>query len=682
MTTALTAQVRLPADEQDARAIVAEVKKKYRESCEWRWMLTGEWMLDQAFFRGQQWVVCDWRSGDAKLRETKNLNFERRHTENLVTPYTMSVIQLLNSARPKMEFVPKPTVEVEDTQAALISQMALDYIDDVISWRTVVKEMNQWRAVLGTGFIRFWIDPEAGETLRLPQLNTQTGKTEVVEIQEGEVRAREFSPWNVHVFPTNAATPRDVVRTQFVTDMPVEDARKKWPKFAEKIQPIYQVSAYDANKQRVEALNSPLSASAGYAARQGMVQVIEDVSVPVDAATPGRRLVVVNDLLVENEENEIAKLFEVEAPNYLKMGWVCFRFIPAPGCMWSRGAVNDMRSPQIRLNDLVTDMTRHRKAHLRAKVFIPDDAGINKITNSTTEVNYYRARPGVPAITVVQPISLGSAPFAERQSIREGMGETSMRPEVARGLSMRNVRSAEQASLMLDQANQPFGVISEDTELGYAECARLKLALAARYYSDMKITRIVGQTKAYAAGVIRKENLYTDVSVVPGSGMPKNAALWNQMMAQMLPLITASGGAEAQRLASAIVSQIDLGGTKVEMPEQADIDRQDSEIAEMAARGMLIEPETYDNHIVHAERIDSWLKRHPAAPMLTKKILEMHQVRHFMMQARSVMPPMGAMMGNVRPPDSKTTGDRLQGAAGNDQKQVEQRRREEAQVTA
>jgi hypothetical protein len=648
-------------DASEADKIVSMVHQKHQESCLYKLLLTGEWMLNQAFLQNQQWVV--WDRSKQELRDAKNPRGEIRHTENLITPYTMSVVQLLNSGKPLMSLVPTRNIAMENAWAAEVSQACLDYVDNVIAFEKKTKEMNLWRATLGTSFIRMWIDPEAGEKLSLPVRNPETGADDKVEVQEGELRAEVFSPWDVHIFPTNAPTPDDVVAVQFVTAMPVEEAKEKWPDFAEQISASDDLTPYEYNKRRVEWLNSPMNGMSGYGANQGLARVIEHIEAPTKANPRGRKLVVVNRLLVQNEPNEFADMFEKEVPNYLKMGWVCFRFIEVPGRVWGRGAIEDMRSPQIRLNELVTDVRKHRRAHLKTRIFVPDGSGVDKITNATDGVYHYTPRPGVPPITVVPAQQLGDAPYKEIAEIKAGMSETSMRPEVARGLNAPQVRSAEQAQLLLDQANQPFGLIARDTELGYADLTRLKMGCVNRWYSDLKITRIVGETKGYAVGIVRNENLYTDVAVVAGSALPKNMAAWNQMLSQMVPLLTAGGGPEAIRMVNAIIEQIDLGGVKFEKPNQADVDRQDTELAMMSA-GRWVEPEIYDDHISHSDRCDVWLKKHPTANPVVKKMVEMHQMQHHVMMARAAMPPMQAMLGvpQMASQGTKTTGDRLHAA--------------------
>lgn len=662
--TSTERQVRL-SDASGAAVLAQAVLDKHRESSLYKLALSGEWLLNQAFLQNKQWVVFD--RNTQQVRDAKNPNNEQRHTENLVTPYTMSVVQLLNSGRPNMSLVPARSIEVEDEQAADVSQTVLEYVDKVTDWDRLTTEMNWWRATLGTAFMRFWLDGEAGQKVTLPVTNPETGGQDQVEIQEGEMRAESFSPWDVHLFPTTAASPRHVVATQFVSVMPVEDAQEKWPEYKDKIVADGELNPYDFNKKRVEQLTSPLALSSNYPASQGLVRVIEHIEAPTKKMPQGRKLVVVGRLLVENTVNPFADMFEKEAPAYLKMGWVCFRFIPVPGRVWGRGAPEDMRSMQIRLNELVTDIRRHRKANLRARIFVPDGSGVDKITNAMDGVYKYTPRPGMPPITVQQPISLGQAPYLEINEIKAGMGETSMRPEVSRGINAAQVRSAEQYNALLDQANQPFGIIAHDTELGYADCARLKMAGAKTWYSNLKLMRIVGEQKGFAVPVIRRENLYTDVTVVPGSALPRNAAAWNQMLTQMIPLLSAGGGPNAMRNINAIIEQLDLGGSKFEKPEQADIDRQDTELQQLTM-GQWVQPQPWDNHIVHVDRCDRYLKKRPNIGPLAQKMIEMHQMQHHLFMARAAMPPMPAMMGTPERVGTETTGDRLQQAAATDQK--------------
>jgi hypothetical protein len=149
------------------------------------------------------------------------------------------------------------------------------------------------------------------------------------------------------------------------------------------------------------------------------------------------------------------------------------------------------------------------------------------------------------------------------------------------------------------------------------------------------------------------------------------------MLTQMVPLVAAGGGPNAARYVKAIIEQIDVGGLKFEKPEQVDLDRQDTELQQMSA-GRWVMPEIYDDHIIHSDRCELWLKKHPNASPVAKKMVEMHAQMHRGLLARMVMPPMGPMTGV---PEGAPTGPRLQGAVAADQQtalaQRQQAQREE-----
>ena len=666
-------QVRVRAA-TDERAIVEEVLAKHRESNFYKLGLAGEWLLSQAFYMGKQNVVYD-RVAQL-VRETRNPKGDVRYSENRIMPVVLAMVQLLNSGNPEMELVPARCTVIEDEQAADVSQTVLDYIDRVIDWERLKNGMNWWRAVLGGGVMRFWLDPDAGEKPSFPITDPQTGQTTTVEVQEGEIRAEVFSPWDVHFFPTSAPTPRHVVGTLFTSYVPLEDARARWPEYANQIAPGDDMDAYEFYRRRVEWLNAPTALRPNDKATSGLIRLYEYLEAPTKKFPQGRKIVVAGRTLVENSTNAFADLFEVEAPSYLKMGWVKFGLIPVPGRVWDMGAVENLRPIQVEFNQLKTDLIKHRRANMRARIFVPDGGGITKdqITNLHGQVIAYKPLPGSAPITVVPPIPFGSQVFAELEQAKDGLNEVGMRPQISRGINQGQVRSGAQANMLINQANQPFGVIATDTEMGFADCARLKMALAKAYYSDLKLTRIVGEQKGFAIGAIRRVNLYTDIAVVPGSAMPKDRASFNQMLSEMVPLLSAGGGPNAQRYVNAIIEQLDVGGVKFDKPDQADIDCQDTELQQLA-RGQFVMPNLYDSHIIHIDRCDVWLKKHPTASPMGKKLVEMHQQQHQLMLARSVMPPMGAMMGRAFSGGEKTTGDKLAAAAGSDAQkaQIQQR---------
>jgi hypothetical protein len=663
-----------PATVAAARsALATEILRKHQEANQWKLALAGEWMLNQAFLIGKQHVVYD--RAVQMVREVKGSGNLPRIVENRIAPLTMSMVQLMDSSNPQMELVPSRSQEIEDAQAAEVSAALLGYVYKVTAWPTLTSEMNWWRAVNGTSVIRFWMDPTAGDKQVLP-LGDST-----VEVQEGEIRGEVYSPWDVSFFPCNAPTPRHLTGIMFTTYMPVEDARAKWPEMAAEIVAGDDADAYEFYKRRVDLMNSPQAARWGSTAN-GMVRVYEYIETPSAARPKGRKVVVAGRVVVEDGDNIFADMFESEAPNYLKLGCVVFRFIPVPGRIHGRGVPEDARPLQVELNETKTDMARHRKANMRARIFIPDQSAVNKLTNETGQVTYYRPVHGAPAITVVPPVPIANSTFAMLQMTERGLMEVSNRPEVARGFNDRNVRSAEHMGMLMDSANQPFGVVAKDTEEGYAACVRLMMGLAGRYYSNLKLLRIVGAHKGFAVDVIRGANLYTDVSVVRGSGMPRNKALWNQMLAQMLPLVSASQDEAAQRAVRNIIEQLDLGGDQVEKPDQADKDAQDTELRMLSA-GQMVPVKPWDNHIVHREQIAVWLKKHPQLSPFALRAILAHDQAHGLALIQMMTPPPAAMLGRPYTSSDRTTGDRLGEAAKRDNAaRMQQQKQQQAEARA
>lgn len=619
--------------------LVEQILQRYEDATYNKLDLYGEIFLNRAFYAGRQWCWMDRAS--MALRDVEAPVDEIRHTSNKVRPICRNALALLASGKPAIEPVPA-THEVADEQFATVSRKILEYVDKVTHWEDIKRERDEYRVVDGTACVRYFLNPEPVNVLRLPLRNPQTGAMEEVQIPEFELQGEVYSPLDFCVYPVNATSFRQVRAVLFTSWRPAEEVREQWPDHAAKIVPDRTENLGEAHRLRIERLHSSSSgtdASPGRD-RRAMVRVHEYIELPSRQWPQGYKCTVACRQLLWQGDNPYVALFPPEAPNFLKLGCVFFRGITIPGRCWGEGIPTDLRPLQVRHNKIITDLERNREACGRNKYVVPNGVEESQLTNDHGAIINLKQQLGGGQIHVVPALPLSNQLFAEIAANSKDMDDVGMRPEIARGINAPQVRSADQMVGLQEAANLPFGLMSRDTELGDANVARLKLALAKQFYSAAKVMRIVGATKGYAPYVIRNQNIYTDISVVEGSAFPRNRSAWNRLLAelwQMGALVDANGAPDWHYLRR----NMDLGGMEFDDRFAADRDNAQTENVNML-QGIVAPITPVDAHIVHLDEHELYLKRNPQLPLPTKQAIFVHMQQHVAQLVQASLPPPGA----------------------------------------
>ena len=615
-----------------ATDIVSEVHARNSAIQRAKLVLYQEWYLNLAFYLGRQWCYFDRAAmsvADIPMRDAQEI----RVTRNRIQPMVRAILAQLQSARPQAEVVPF-TSETLDELAGRVSQVLYDWAKQVLDAKRIMFEADLYRLVYGTTALRVWPDPKGGQqvTLRL--------RKGLTTVQEAELRGEVYSPFDFGVWPLNASTPRHVSEVHFTTYQPVEKMRDAFPRYAHLIQEAGDIAADEYQRRRLDVLLDQGAQSLGEKFMRGLCRCFEIQSLPTSQFPQGRKITVINDVLVEHGANPYVGLLPPESPRQLQLGTVFMRGIPRPGSFWGIGIPEVLRDGQISRNRLLSDLETNRAAVGKNKIFVQKNSGIDEDALAGIHgevIEYNQGVNGTPA-HVVAAIPLPSQVFDEIAVIDRDAEDSSARPDVTRGRNPTQVRAAAHAATLQEAANVELGVFSMEREDAECDMGRLIMGSMKRYYSPQKVRRIVGSQKAYAPFVLQQLDLYTDVAVVPGSALPRNRSAHNMNLAQlwqMGALVKPDGRPDVEYLRT----NMDMGGTRWEAPEQVDIDHANSEcIAMMQGQWQNVAP--FDNHILEIETKIAFLKKNrqlpPPAQLLIWKHIELHRLY---LVAASIMPP-------------------------------------------
>ena len=637
--------VRLP-NVENAEVIVAEILKKHRESNFSKWTMLGNSYLNLAFFLGRQWT--HYNAANMQVEECNNPDNEIRIVANKIQPITRDVISLLDSGHTQMEVVPA-TRQTADKQFAAVSEAALDYCDRVIDDSRLKRESDQLRVMDGTACIRYWVDPRGGQKVQVPQMGPMG--PQLVPMQEPEIRGEVYSIDDFHVFPVNPKSPRNITGVMFTTWRPVEEVREQFPQFASQIFPVDDMEVSEWQSRKKEWLMSPqaLGFNGVGSAHRGMVRVYEYLELPTEARPQGRKITVVNKVLVQNDPNPFVGLFPSEVPRHLQLGCVFIRGVEVPGKFWGIGVPEILRPMQIQLNRIKSDQANNRLAMGRNRIFGPPGAlarGEDSLTNIHGAYVALNPQYGSNPFQILPAVALPGV-GEEIMETQRDMDDASGRPAVTRGVNDTQVRSGDQLSMLQDAANMKFGPLAKERELADGDGARIRLALIKVSYSPMKLLRICGEQKGYALTIMRSENLYSDVTVVEGSALPRNRAAWNQMIGglwQQGAIVDDQGRPDPRQLRR----NLDIGGFVFEGREQVHIDRAQTENANFQ-QGQMANVAPWDNHILHIEEHDYFLAENPNLPPQVVQMVLFHIQQHAMTLVQNATPPPGSLPAPQEP---------------------------------
>jgi hypothetical protein len=503
-----------------------------------------------------------------------------------------------------------------------------------MDYKRVMFEADLNRLVYGTTALRVWPDPQGGQQITLRLRNGD--KT----IQEAELRAEAYSPFDFGIWPLNCATPRHVREVHFSTYRSVEEMRRAFPQQATEITEAPDIPTEEYQRRRLDTLLDQGALTGGDKFMRGMCRVYEILSLPTNEFPQGRKITVINNTLCEFAPNPFVGLLPPEAPRQLQLGTVFMRGIPRPGSFWGLGVVEVLRDGQISRNRILSDLETNRAAVGKNKILAPKGAGIDDdaLAGIHGEVVEYNAGLDRQPAQLFAAVPLPGQVFDEIAVIDSDQQDAAARPDVTRGVNPTQVRAAAHAANLQEAANTELGVFSMEREDAECDLGRLTMGLAKSYYSPLKIKRIVGQQKGYAPFVMAQLDLYTDIAVVPGSALPRNRSAHNMNLAQlwsMGALVRPDGRPDVEYLRT----NLDMGGVRWEAPEQVDIDHANSECVQMM-QGQWANVAPFDNHILEIEVKTQFLKKNrnlpPQVVLMIWRHIELHRLY---LVAASVMPP-------------------------------------------
>lgn len=474
--------------------IANEVNKKYRIARQARLKYEKDWKLNLAFYTNRQWVTYD--NGFQRVVEWVPSNRKPRATTNLILPVVRIEYARLTRSKPDFTVVSRRP-DQETVLKAKACRNYLDYRWDCDRLGNTYAMALLWALVCGTGFVKTYWDPDAGDVVELPD-----GKRAL-----GEVMVDYCSPFEILVDP-------------FARDM----SEASWVIHA-RVRPVEYIEMKYGVK--VPAETADVLGLAWYdISEKGMVEgtvpsaiVKEYWEAPNPKYPRGRYAVVVQSKVLYEGENPYADVCPIP--------FDMVRYVLVPGRFYGDSVVTHLRQINVIYNKLKSDIIESSAKLSNPPMVAPVNSLLQTPRFEPGEIIYYNPFvPGADRITWMEPEPYPPQLVNLLVRLSQEVDAISGISEVSRGSVPRGVRSAQAMGHILEQEEMRASVTAEEYENMIASSLTKMLRLAREFYDVPRMMHVLGENQSYEARVFKSTDIPEDVEVQvePNSTLPKSKA--------------------------------------------------------------------------------------------------------------------------------------------------------------
>lgn len=465
----------------------------------------------------------------------------------------------------------------------------------------------------------------------------------MVKINNGDIvidklDSREF-------YPEPGVSDPKLFRYCFVKKaIPVTEARKRWPKYADKISSesgIYtdKSAQYFGNSMRsqVQSLDDHVYWWRYYEA-------------PTTKYEDGRIVDIVNNIMVDEKPNKAFMLLK-------RMPFFFQWFERNEGELWGEPPIAQAWPTQRERNKLLTQFREWRELSLRPKVLVPEntDLGVDEIDTTPGQILRYNQFGGVPKYMDIPQIPNYAYNELERMesSVLADFGVTPQEIGQTKGDP-----SGRFAAILEAQSSESISPILVENSGEWQDLGRCTLIFGQHYYSRDRAWTVYGKDR------IRSNTWGTmvfeppqDVRIIEVDSLSKNPAIRQEQMRAFL-----QDGAFNNPQTGLPDMRLYLRATGIYLPGASpDVMSREhayfAQVPEMIAQGVPFEPKPWDDARTAVEELVEWLrgKGRSANPDLQ---MQVGQLYLYYLSLLAPAPTDGAIMGTpgIPPPQGQPTG--------------------------
>lgn len=491
-----------------------------------RQSLEREWKLNLAFYKGNQYVSYNKRSGQLDylpVEDGEKPRYRVRIVSNQISSGSQSLLAQLTKTKPQI-FATPASGAPSDVKAAEMAENLFDHWWHDLNLQTKLQEALLWGIIAGQGFwkvswdafaqkaMKFMLDPTGQPILdddlkeafrtQLEQLGMQP---EEQTVYMGDNKVAVMSPFDVYLDPAPGVYEES--RYAFCSHgMDPDEVYERWGKqvIADAVATDPDTSLpWKTNEDRVEPTVKRVHI--GYFRPQpGM---------------PSGRYVV----FCENP-NMILAQDEWPFPTD-DLPLVKFPGIRVPGQVYDEAVVTAARPLQKELNRTVSQIVEYKNLTIRPRVTAPIGGLTQKITNEPGAVIQYQPVQGLKPEIDKMP-TLPPYVFEHMRDINLRLRDVFGLQEITEGKPPPNVEAGVAIDLLQEMATDRWAPTIQQVEIGLARAGKLLVSLAQKYYTEPRLIKIHGE----GGRIHTKKFLQSDIPsgvdfyAEAGSGLPRTRA--------------------------------------------------------------------------------------------------------------------------------------------------------------
>ena len=593
---------------------VTDLNNRYEQAKTARLRFEPDWMLNRAFFEGEQWVL--YSAG----RLTAPYIDPRRQlvTDNRIKPVVTSRVARKAKNRPMFSATPQGADD-KAIDAARIGERVLENDWDALHLHPKLFTSLLWADVCGNSFLKVYWDRTKGEKIQYlkgpdgqpltddygrPLTPAQIDPSMMVDIQVGEIAQGDVcvevkTPFEI--FPDPLAT--DMTDCEWLIDETVRSV--------EHVRQHFQTDASGAAFDPHPDSDVPETPGQGWlqsgqlfsGATSGYkgVRVREYWCRPNSAHPNGWYAVWANDTLLVAEEP------------FDPMPYVKFNSTETPGRFWCRAITSDLRGPQQDLNTIRTQIKENARRLGNPALMKSRQANVRYQGVPGEEIEYdSTVQDPTPSYLSPPPIPVYVENEVER--IEKSIEEISGMHEVSRATVPTGVTAASAINLLQEADETRIGPEIQQMEYALGQLGTKILKLRAEFNTDERLLKVAGEDGNWDITAFKGEMLGPDphVEVQAGSQMPRSKAAKQAAMTEVLGLLVQYGVPVADRDMRRFLKDYEVGGLDRLFEGISEDAKQCNREHRILIEGTInpLPINTFDNHEFHIAEHTEFQKTH------------------------------------------------------------------------
>lgn len=587
------------APPSNSQTTLGQCKERLRQAKSERQQYEPDWYMNLAYFQGRQWVYWDGRGiFEPKIERIKV-------TVNQVQAIIRTEVAKVTKERPGWMATPR-TGDEQASNDALTGSRLIDWGYDALNFGQARRDAIQWSRLCGAGFVKATWDPMAGdggcdvlvnevsgEAITHPSTGRVLKPGDMPEIEqvdgiavrtigEGEIVLTVRSPFDI--FPDPLA--RNLDECRWIIDESVRAPEYITDRFPD-AQPVKPDAPSQTGIVESRTLANTSTSTGGELLG---VRVWEMWEKPSPSCPDGRHVVWCDGQILADEPNP-----------YGCIPYFMFTGLHVPGRFWPDAVTTHLRSPQDRLNKLLSQIAENAARFGNPSLMIDALADVKYYGVPGEQITFNgTTQTAVPQF--LTPPSMPPYVFQVMDQFTQALRDISGQYEVSNGTVPAGVTAASAISLLQEQDSTRLAPDIEAMEDTIGDIGQFVLELMAEHYTTERIIVIAGEDGVIDVDAFRSSAAFKvpDVKVRPYSTFPRSIAARQAAIRDTLNMLLQYGVPLTGSAIARALRDMQVGGVEDLVDsfsaDQAQISR---EHADFLRDLPLIGNELVDNHPVH-----------------------------------------------------------------------------------